>query len=41
MQSNMFPNEIAALKHKRLVLKNSPLFILNPYMDKDGLIRIR
>ena len=36
MQSNMFPNEIA-LKHKRLVLKNSPLFVLNPYMNEDGL----
>jgi len=40
MLSNMFPNE-NALKHKRLVSKNSPIFVLNPYMDKDGLIRIR
>ena len=35
----MFLNEIATLKQKRLVLKNSPLSVLNPYMDK--LIRIR
>jgi len=37
----MFPNEIAVLKHKHLVPQNSPLFVLNPYMDEVGLIRIR
>jgi len=40
MQSTMFPNEIVALTHKHLVLKNNPLFVFNPYMD-DGLIRTR
>jgi len=32
MQSIMFPDEIAALIHKRLIPKNSPLF-LNSYME--------
>ncbi|XP_018338771.1 PREDICTED: uncharacterized protein LOC108746473 [Trachymyrmex septentrionalis] len=41
MQSDMFPNEIAALKQKRLVTKNCPLSVLNPYMNEDKLIRIR
>ena len=41
MQLDMFPNEIAALKQKRLVPKSSPLSVLNPYIDEDGLIRIR
>jgi len=40
MQSDMFLNEIAALKHQRLVPKNSLLSVLNPYMDEDGLIAI-
>jgi len=41
IQAIMFPNEIAALTHKRLVPKNSPLFVLNPYMDEDGFVRGR
>ena len=41
MQLDMFPNEIAALKQKRLVSKSSPFSVLNPYIDEDGLIRIR
>jgi len=38
---NMFPNEIVALTHKRLVPKNSPFFVLNPYLDENKLICIR
>ncbi|XP_018371806.1 PREDICTED: uncharacterized protein LOC108766801 [Trachymyrmex cornetzi] len=41
MQSDLFSNEIVALNQKRAVSKSSPLSILNPYMDEDGLIRIR
>jgi len=39
MQSDMFFNEIAALKQKRLVSKSSPFSVLNPYIDEDGRIR--
>jgi len=41
MQSIMFLNKIAALRHKRLVSKNSPLYVLNPYRDENGLVRIQ
>jgi len=40
MQSDMFPNEIAGLKQKRLVPKSSPLSVLNSYINENGLIRI-
>jgi len=41
MQSHMFLNKIAALKHQRPVPKNSPLSVLNSYVDEDRFIRIR
>ena len=41
MQSDMFPNEIVGLKQTRLVPKSSPLSVLNPYINENGLIRIR
>ncbi|XP_018392979.1 PREDICTED: uncharacterized protein LOC108772033 [Cyphomyrmex costatus] len=41
MQSHMFPSEIAALNQQRPLPKNSPLSTLNPYLDKEGLIRLR
>ena len=41
MQSDMFANEIATLKQRRLIPKSSALSVLNSYIDEDGLIRIR
>ncbi|XP_069114456.1 uncharacterized protein [Argopecten irradians] len=40
MQNEKFPQEIANLRSKKLVPKNSPLRYLDTYLDNDGIIRV-
>ena len=40
-QKITFPDEYSKLSNGKAISKNSPLFTMDPYIDSDGLIRVR